>query len=220
MTELLDTIDYAISDWEAQPEAWNPGDPIYDHPWKREERGEDDVQHVRPMIQLVDERTATARCEPCQVTWVGISACFNCGEERPPSPGPMPHAYELMVRMSVDTRPFQQAMATVAERWSRLVDERMAAALERAIDMSELFSRITVAPPRPDPRVTTEVVQGALAAARRAHPRLLAFPHDFHYRCDFGPPAPTSRSPLDPAPLSIDGHAYRRRTLARRRRNR
>lgn len=127
--DLLDRIDATIAGWETRPESWLPGDPLYDEP-----RGATwDEQTIRPMVEeFLIAPTARMRCQPCQVSWQGSSACFVCGEDRPPLPGTS-SVYELLVRMgriprptpqvevrvAVDVSRFQRAMDAVAETISR-----------------------------------------------------------------------------------------------------
>lgn len=138
MTELLDTIDDAIAGWEAQPEAWNPGDPLYDHPYLR---GEGEGNCVRPMFQLVEDYPPYARCKPCDVVWSGPEPCWVCGEDRPMAtllaPGPWSAASGTWARLNESLREMSEVMA-------RQLDARLAE-LVRTIQMPEQPLRVSVA---------------------------------------------------------------------------
>lgn len=118
MTELLDMIDGVVADWEAQPEAWNPGDPLHTP---------GDV--VRPMFQVITEWAQPPRCEPCQVIWSGDATCWVCGEERPAYPGIHGGAAGAWAGAWAGLRAagedMNRTLAEITRRMSRELDERM-----------------------------------------------------------------------------------------------
>lgn len=156
-TEILDQIDSAVTAWEARPESWLPGDPLY------EPRSYATDPGVRPMIQLRPDSTWTIppRCEPCQVAWAGDDACWVCGEERPDP--------TIRVANFADLTAFVEAADRAAEGM-RETYERMAETLTH-VDWSGLKATLDKLDRQPEHQ---------------------------------------------PGPLSIDGHAYRRRTRNRR----
>ena len=74
-TDILDRIDATIAAWEAAPESWVPGDPLYEQPGCV----------VRRMFDVIDDDVLARRprCVPCGVSWAGEEACWMCGTERP-----------------------------------------------------------------------------------------------------------------------------------------
>ncbi|MDP9820399.1 hypothetical protein [Nocardioides massiliensis] len=109
MTDILSRIDATVADWEAQPEAWVPGDPLFEDPRSLDD--DRDAQIVRPMIQLLDDhswRESIMRCRDCEVSWAGIAPCWVCGEHRPPV-GPPSYAgsddaHRLLATMRAEAR--------------------------------------------------------------------------------------------------------------------
>lgn len=71
---------------------WNPGRPIYKHPYRGTFRTDmpEEVNYwtgdwgnwVRPMIEEIKDKEWQARCEPCGVWWDSEEPCWMCGEER------------------------------------------------------------------------------------------------------------------------------------------
>lgn len=107
--DLLMRIDDAVSDWEACPESWVPGDPLHTDP-RHHEGG--DRQVVRPMVQLLDDRPLfAARCERCDVRWVGDDPCFACGQQVAGEElMRLPGARRAQITCTINIQPFMQAM--------------------------------------------------------------------------------------------------------------
>jgi hypothetical protein len=111
-TSVQSRIDTVLAtpelDWTNES-AWFPGDPLYSSPGCT----------PRHMFDLIEQWTAPARCEPCQVRWSGDTPCWVCGEPRPhagldgaraawAAASPRRAAASLMV--TIDVRPFVEAI--------------------------------------------------------------------------------------------------------------
>ena len=83
MSELLEQIDQVVAGWEARPESWLPGDPLYARP----RGGAWGEQTIRPMIDLIEDVPSAydvaVRCVDCGVSWSGYLPCWMCGQEQP-----------------------------------------------------------------------------------------------------------------------------------------
>ncbi|MDN4173938.1 hypothetical protein QWY28_13335 [Nocardioides sp. SOB77] len=223
MTDVLAAIDATIDDWEASPHSWVPGDPLHQHPYQR---GQGEGNCVRPMIQIIDENPwYRVRCEPCQVSWAGPGPCWVCGTDRPVPERPILRAH---IRPAPDAAAAMQAvMATVRARLNDRMTEQLAELQRLAADLSRSV------PPRPPRHVMDRcfVLPQIANPAAPTRAELAAAVDIGHLvlgldlaRPDVPPVvAVVRRPPLRhrPVRLSIDGHAYRRRTQARaHRRNR
>lgn len=148
MSDVLDRIDADIQAWEARPESWLPGDPLYDHPF---DRG-GDAQTVRPMFQLVEDSGPLPRCAPCRVSWSGDDPCWMCGEERPPVYALGGTIAALTVggaRAVLDLRCFVRAASEMEQAMHRLrqvVERDCSTAIERLYARLMPISELT--PPR------------------------------------------------------------------------
>jgi hypothetical protein len=135
--DVLDQIDGAVDAWEARPESWVPGDPLYDRPSGSAFLvGE---QTVRPMFQVLPQGDwlIKPRCQPCQVDWADDAPCWVCGEERP---DPMPPASPVVtwrdpaprtMTVTVDVQPYLEELRRMTELLSRTDWHAIEATLER-----------------------------------------------------------------------------------------
>lgn len=196
MTDILDRIDADVAAWEARPESWLPGDPLYDRPdgWDL------DALTVRPMFQVVDDWAPPPRCRPCQVTWSGDAGCWMCGEERP-ALGPFDQAIgirALLARMDQLDESGNRISPRPPPRFISPTPPGFAGMIRAAADMEQATARLRAAVE--DARIYSE----SLSQLYYAH---------------LMPPRPLVAPLLTgPSPLAVDGHAYRRRTRRRTRR--
>lgn len=156
--DLLTRIDDAVSDWEARPESWVPGDPLHTDPrWD----GTDGRQVVRPMFELLDDEPFTrARCERCDVRWVGDDPCFVCGRQVAGAEALRPPAVPVVRFVAVDLDPFVRALQQIRE--ASLPLARILAGLAAALDQPDPPGR-----PRPLPIDGREYARRRKSRGRR-----------------------------------------------------
>lgn len=162
MSDILDRIDADIQAWEARPESWLPGDPLYDHPYQLGQ----DAQTVRPMFQLVDDWAPPARCRPCGVSWSDDEPCWVCGVERPPV-FPSGSVAALLLRMGrlddygrrisqppMQLPSFANAIRAAADMEQAMDRLRQVVEADLTASLEQLYARVMTPPPLTPPRLT------------------------------------------------------------------
>lgn len=75
-TTLQSRIDTVLAapdlDW-SNDSGWQPGDPLYEHPWNHGD-------YTRRMFEIIYDPERGMRCDACQVSWSGPEACWVCGD--------------------------------------------------------------------------------------------------------------------------------------------
>lgn len=232
-TSVQSRIDTVLSaegnqlDW-SNDTGWQPGDPIYQHPYVRAWRTEELSVVPREMVQVIDEPERDMRCTDCAVSWSGPEPCWSCGTDCPPrrrsswlhSPmpdiGPALASVEAMVRASARR---SVAVARAREDALGAVPVRVVMGFDgsRDDDVAVFVAapdRMWVLPSVSDVHAPT-VAELSSAAGFVLEPFQHALVNAWFGSIErLG--VELSRDRSCPLPLPIDGHAYRRRRRSRR----
>lgn len=153
-TTIQSRIDTVLAtptlDW-ANDSGWQPGDPLYAHPWDSDS---EDVQYVRSMVQLLHEDQGhftmivdfgndwdfgavhwRPDCESCEVSWAGPGPCWACGSPATERPSARSALATLSTSNRSDEVPTTRfAWAETIEQWQQAWAESAAEALRPLVE--------------------------------------------------------------------------------------
>lgn len=177
-TTLQSRIDTVLAapdlDW-ANDSGWQPGDPLYDHPW---DFGSSSTQYVRYMVETIDDPEPLMRCETCDVDWSGDEACWLCGADCPrPAFGMtfgnvvLDETHDWSARMAEAMRPLVEHMGRVAEQFAE-----MSRRLHFTIDSQGNVFRFAEPEPEPEPAIRFPVGFDIAAELKHQPPAMTLAP--------------------------------------------
>lgn len=157
-TTLQSRIDTVLAapdlDW-ANDSRWQPGDPLYDHPW---DWGSDSSQYVRRMVEVIEEPDRAMRCAACEVSWAGPEACWLCGDPATERAEGVTFGNIVLdethdwadwnARMAEAMRPVVEQMGRMAEQFAE-----MQARLHFRISNEGQIFRLAAPEPEPEPAI-------------------------------------------------------------------